>query len=196
MPTTVLGHKSPFELLFGKPPQLNHLRVFGCLCYMATTKQGRDKFQDKAVACVFMGYPHCKKGYKVMSLTDNKVYISRDVIFHESVYPFANQASHTNNSFFCISQTTTFHDFCDFSPHDITNTRPDSSFSTPSTTPAECSSTHHSDRPVRAHKLPTYLQDYVLSSPITDCPHHCLTTTTDLCLQPPSISSFCLSSSS
>ena len=166
MPTTVLGHKSPFELLFGKPPQLNHLRVFGCLCYMATTKQGRDKFQDRAVACVFMGYPHGKKGYKVMSLTDNKVYISRDVIFHESVYPFANQASHTNSSFFPISQSTTFHDFCDFSPHNTADTRPDFGFSAPSTTRAECSSTHHSDRPMRAHKLPSYLQDYVYAVPL------------------------------
>ena len=43
MPTVILHNKSPFELLFRKPPSLDHLRVFGCLCYMATHKQGRDK---------------------------------------------------------------------------------------------------------------------------------------------------------
>jgi len=57
MPTAVLQHKSPFEMLFGKPPSFDHLRVFGCLCYMATHKHGRDKLQNRALPCVFMGYP-------------------------------------------------------------------------------------------------------------------------------------------
>jgi len=90
MPSAILGHKSPCEMLFRKPPQLDHIRVFGCLCFMTTTKQGRDKLQDRALPCVFMGYPHGKKGYKVMTLYDRRLYISRDVVFYELVFPFAN----------------------------------------------------------------------------------------------------------
>jgi len=44
LPTLLLKNKSPFEVLYGKVPSYDHLRVFGCLCYMSTTKQGRDKF--------------------------------------------------------------------------------------------------------------------------------------------------------
>jgi len=31
MPTRILNGQTPFELLFGKKPDLNHLRIFGCL---------------------------------------------------------------------------------------------------------------------------------------------------------------------
>lgn len=89
MPTTLLQYKSPFELLFGKPPQYSHLKVFGCLGYMSTTKQGRDKHQSRAIPCVFLGYPHGKKGYRVMSIADRKFFVSRDVVFHENIFPFA-----------------------------------------------------------------------------------------------------------
>jgi len=90
MPIAVLGHKSPFEILFGKQRQLDHIRIFSCLCYMTTTQHGRDKLQDKALPSVFMGYPHGKKGNKVMSQANRKVYISKDVIFYEFVFHFAN----------------------------------------------------------------------------------------------------------
>jgi len=58
---------------------------------MTTNKQGRDKFQAQANACVFIGYPFGKKGYKVMDLETSKFYESRDVVFHEDVFPFAPQ---------------------------------------------------------------------------------------------------------
>ena len=55
MPTKLLKGKTPYELLHGSVPAYDHLRVFGCLCYVVTNKQGRDKFQPRASACVFVG---------------------------------------------------------------------------------------------------------------------------------------------
>lgn len=31
-PTPLLKRKSPFEIIFQKPPNYSHLRVFSCLC--------------------------------------------------------------------------------------------------------------------------------------------------------------------
>lgn len=55
-PTPILKNKSPFELLFDKPPVYTHLRSFGCICYASTLKHGRDKFQQRATPCTFIGY--------------------------------------------------------------------------------------------------------------------------------------------
>jgi len=67
----------------------SHLRVFECLCFVATYKQGRDKFKPRSRAYVFLGYPFGQKGYRVMDLDTHKVYVSRDVIFQEDIFPFA-----------------------------------------------------------------------------------------------------------
>jgi len=47
LPNIVLHNITPFELMYGKKPSYEHLRIFGCLCYMSTCKQGRDKFQPR-----------------------------------------------------------------------------------------------------------------------------------------------------
>ena len=91
MPSTILQHQNPFELLFGKPPLLDHIRTFGCLCYVATTKQSRDKLQSGSTSCNLMGYPHGKKGYKVMSFIDKTIYVSRNAVFYEDVFSLAQQ---------------------------------------------------------------------------------------------------------
>jgi len=72
-PSSVLKGKSRFEMIYGHSPNLSHLRVFGCLCFAAKLNQN-DKFGSKSEKCVFVGYSHVKKGYKVFSLENNSVF--------------------------------------------------------------------------------------------------------------------------
>ncbi|KAE8688364.1 hypothetical protein F3Y22_tig00110987pilonHSYRG00053 [Hibiscus syriacus] len=79
---------SPYELLFGQCPDYGILKTFGCLCFVSTLKSKRDKFSARALPAIFMGYPSSIKGYKVFVLQTQKFVVSRDVIFHESAFPF------------------------------------------------------------------------------------------------------------
>ena len=62
--------------------------MFGHLCYSSSISVHRDKFQPRSQACVLLGYPPATMAYKLLNLTSRKVFISRDVIFHESIFPF------------------------------------------------------------------------------------------------------------
>ena len=80
-PSPLLENKTPYERLTKTPPEYTDLRTFGCLCYTSTSPKQRTKFDDRARACVFLGYPTGYKGYKLMDIESNVVFISRNVNF-------------------------------------------------------------------------------------------------------------------
>ena len=88
LPSFVLANKAPYEVFFGQLPCFLHLRVLGCHCYAFTLAHNRHKFLPRATKCVFLGYPFGAKGYKLMDLTTHSVFISRDVHFYKSIFPF------------------------------------------------------------------------------------------------------------
>jgi len=89
-PTPILDGKTPYEILYSQPPTYDHLRVFGSLCFAKKHAARSDKFQERGRQGIFVGYPHGQKGWRVYDIESHEFFVSRDVIFQENNFPFAN----------------------------------------------------------------------------------------------------------
>jgi len=72
---------TPWELFFGKKPDLSNLRPFGCEAFVHIPKKKRSKLGDTAEKGIMVGY--MPNGYRIL-LDDNTVQTSRDVVFNET----------------------------------------------------------------------------------------------------------------
>lgn len=86
--------KTPVELFIGEKPDLSHIRVFGSKVYSMVPRQKRRKWHDKAEEGVLVGYDGNTKGYRILNLKTNRVWIARSVriIEHEDKQPGHHQA--------------------------------------------------------------------------------------------------------
>ena len=89
-PTPLLGGKTPCDLLYSRPPSYDMLRVFGCLCFASVFPRPSDKFAARGRRCIFVGYPLDQRGWRLYDLDTRQFFVSRDVTFYESVFPFAD----------------------------------------------------------------------------------------------------------
>jgi len=77
--------KTPYKLLKGRKPNLSHLRVFGCKCFVSN--DGKDKlgkFDAKADDGIFLGYSYNSKAYRVFNKWTLTVEESIHVAFDET----------------------------------------------------------------------------------------------------------------
>ena len=53
--------KTPFEVLLGRKPRVNHLRVFGASGFAKDLKPGNGKLSARGVPCIMLGYAEKQK---------------------------------------------------------------------------------------------------------------------------------------
>ena len=94
-PSKVIEFATPFECLFHTRPEYTSMRVFGCACWPNLRPYNSRKLQFRSKECVFLGYSNIHKGFKCLDLSSGCVYISRDVVFDEDVFPFSKLHSNT-----------------------------------------------------------------------------------------------------
>lgn len=86
LPLSVLRGKSSFEILYGRPPSLQHMRIIGCLCFASNVGGGDNT--ARSTATVLMGYSSTQKGYRLYNILTNQFFVSKDVKFMEHIFPF------------------------------------------------------------------------------------------------------------
>ncbi|HEV7736248.1 MAG TPA: reverse transcriptase domain-containing protein, partial [Chlamydiales bacterium] len=86
-PTQSLSFKSPYELLFGRPPDLSYMRIFGCLAYRNIPSDNRRKLDPSAEKLIFVGYDTQTKGYRLWDSNKRRFIVTSDVVFEETIFP-------------------------------------------------------------------------------------------------------------
>ena len=80
-------NKTPYELFKGRKPNIMHLRVFGCKCYVHNNgKESLGKFDPRSNEAIFLGYFLHSKAYKVFNKRTLCVEESVHVLFYKTNY--------------------------------------------------------------------------------------------------------------
>ena len=78
--------KTPYELIKGIPPNISHLRTFGCKCFVHNNgKDNLGKFDPRSDEAIFLGYSSSSKAYKVLNTRTQKFEESVHVVFNENL---------------------------------------------------------------------------------------------------------------
>lgn len=87
LPFVSIQSQVPYCLLFKSMPDYKFLKVFGCACFPLLRPYNAHKLEFRSHECLFLGYSASHKGYKCLS-PSGRLYISKDVLFNESRFPY------------------------------------------------------------------------------------------------------------
>jgi hypothetical protein len=79
---------TPYEMIYGRKPDVSNLRVFGCICYAFVSPERRSKLEPSAVKCRLIGYGDDDdivevQGYKLLRESDRTILYCSSVRFDE-----------------------------------------------------------------------------------------------------------------
>ncbi|CAN1255787.1 Retrovirus-related Pol polyprotein from transposon TNT 1-94, partial [Linum perenne] len=80
----------PYELWKGYAPNLEYLRVWGCLAKVGILAHKRSVVGSKTFDCVFIGYASNSAAYRFMRIDDRSICEYRDAVFFENDFPLNN----------------------------------------------------------------------------------------------------------
>jgi hypothetical protein len=89
VPSKTIQYQAPLQRLYQVKPNYSSLHIFGCACWSNLRPYNQRKLKFRSKECVFLGYNNINKGFKCLDVSTDRIYISRDVVFDESIFPFA-----------------------------------------------------------------------------------------------------------
>uniref|UniRef100_A0A7N2MIJ2 Retrovirus-related Pol polyprotein from transposon TNT 1-94 n=1 Tax=Quercus lobata TaxID=97700 RepID=A0A7N2MIJ2_QUELO len=126
IPSAVIHNQTPYERLFGSPPDYHHLRSFGSACFVLLQPHEHNKLEPRSRFCCFLGYGETRKGYRCYDPVSHRLRVSRNVVFweHRLFVELSHFRSSLTNSFVLeifpdeslFPSTNTFDPPLDFSP--------------------------------------------------------------------------------
>ncbi|XP_055803621.1 uncharacterized protein LOC129872729 [Solanum dulcamara] len=99
LPSSVLEFHTPYERLYGRKPDISHLRTIGCLA-LAKNLTKHDKLKPRSRSTVHMGYSEVQKGYILFDLHNNTFFVNRNVSFREDIFLFAKDDGYATQHLF------------------------------------------------------------------------------------------------
>ncbi|GJR20554.1 zinc finger, CCHC-type containing protein [Tanacetum coccineum] len=84
VPTKALEDITPYEAIKQRKPNLEYLKVFGCIAYAKVPSQHLTKLDDRSTRMVYLGNEPGSKAYRLFDPTTQRICVSRDVKFKEN----------------------------------------------------------------------------------------------------------------
>ncbi|GJZ42978.1 ribonuclease H-like domain, reverse transcriptase, RNA-dependent DNA polymerase [Tanacetum coccineum] len=84
IPTKALEDITPYKAIKRRKPNLENLRVFGCIAYAKVPSQRLTKIDDRSSRMVYLGNEQGSKAYRLFNPTTQKICVSRDVKFKKN----------------------------------------------------------------------------------------------------------------
>jgi hypothetical protein len=82
-PHRILGKMTPEEAFTGRRPDVEHIRIFGCLTFSHVPSKRRTKLDPTAQQGILVGYSEVSKACRIYIPPLRRVVVSRDVRFEE-----------------------------------------------------------------------------------------------------------------
>ena len=83
IPSPLIHNQTPYERLFGSPPDYRHLRSFGSASFVLLQPHKHNKLEPWSRLDCFLGYDETQKGYRCYNLIFHRLRVSCNVVFWE-----------------------------------------------------------------------------------------------------------------